>query len=232
MPPRLLVGVDLGTQSLKAVVCDENLAVLGSHAVPVTTVYPPGGGAEQDPRAWDAALAPAIGGALAAAGATAADVVAVAFAGQLDGCVAVDASGHAVGPALIWQDRRAISHVACATAERVFDLTGQVADASHMAPKIRMLRAAGRGGARYHQPTTYLVERVTGVAAIDPAHASTTMLFDLRAGTWSRELLDAYEIAENELPALRGTCDVAGTLTAEGAALTCLVAHAGRGRHR
>ncbi|NVB81390.1 MAG: hypothetical protein HOV81_23540 [Kofleriaceae bacterium] len=222
MPPRLVVGVDLGTQSLKAVVCDENLAVLGSHAVPISTAHPAPGGAEQDPRAWDAALAPTIAGALAAAGASAADVAALGFAGQLDGCVAVDASGTPLGPALIWQDRRAVDHVACAAPARLFDLTGQVADASHMAPKIRMLRAEGRAGARYHQPTTYLVERVTGAAAIDPAHASTTMLFDLLAGTWSRELLDAYEIDPSQLPALRGTCDVAGTLTTAGAALTGL----------
>jgi xylulokinase len=93
----LLVGVDLGTQSLKAVVCDENLAVLGSHAVPLATTHPEGLGAEQDPRAWDAALAPAIGAALTAAGANAHDVAALGFAGQLDGCVAVDADDDHAG---------------------------------------------------------------------------------------------------------------------------------------
>jgi sugar (pentulose or hexulose) kinase len=52
------VGLDLGTQSLKAVVC-EALAVLGRRAVGYPTQYPGPGCAEQDPRAWDAALGPA-----------------------------------------------------------------------------------------------------------------------------------------------------------------------------
>ena len=52
--------------------------------------------------AWEAALAPAIAGALAAAGVAADAIGALAIAGQLDGCVAVDANGtsvHATGPA-------------------------------------------------------------------------------------------------------------------------------------
>src|SRR5688572_30950859 len=119
-----------------------------------------------------------------------ADVVdAIALAGQLDGCVAVDEHGTALRPALIWQDKRASEHVALCDAKRLFEITGQIADASHMAPKIRWLRALGVAAARYHQPVTYLVERLTGAACIDPSHASTTMLFDLLTNTWSRELL-------------------------------------------
>ena len=92
-------------------------------------------------------------------------------------------------------------------------ITGQVADASHMAAKIRWLRDHGLGAARYHQPTSYLVERLTGVAALDPAHASTTMLYDLGARAWSRELCNAFAIdPASDLPALSPTCAVAGVL--------------------
>jgi xylulokinase len=214
------VGIDLGTQSLKAVVCDESFNVLGSHAVAVATRYPSAGYAEQDPHAWEAALAPAVGGALADAGCTAAEITAIALSGQLDGCVACDASGAAMHPALIWQDKRSDERLASVTRERVFEITGQVADASHMAPKIRWLKAMGATKpSRYHQPVTYLVERLTGAAVIDPAHASTTMLFDLLAGTWSRDLLDAFGIEASELPTIVAATSVAGELTKAGAAL-------------
>ncbi|MBA3393194.1 MAG: xylulokinase, partial [Deltaproteobacteria bacterium] len=63
----LVVGLDLGTQSVKAVVCDDTLAVRGQGAVPVTTSRPAPDAAEQDPRAWEAAVGPAIAKALAAA---------------------------------------------------------------------------------------------------------------------------------------------------------------------
>src|SRR5262245_47455015 len=156
----LLVGIDLGTQTCKAVVCDEGMAVRGAHAVGYPTSYPAPDAAEQDPEVWLGALGPAIGGALAPAGATADDVAAIAFTGQGDGCVAVDAGGAPLHPALIWQDRRAVDEAAVAPASAVFELTGQVADPSHMAPKIRWLRARYPAAARFHQPITYLVERL------------------------------------------------------------------------
>jgi hypothetical protein len=65
--------------------------VRGAHAVGYPTSYPGPDAAEQDPAAWLGALGPAIGGALAAAGAAPDDVAAIAFTGQCDGCVAVDA---------------------------------------------------------------------------------------------------------------------------------------------
>jgi len=106
----------------------------------------------------------------------------------------------------------------------VFALTGQVADAGHMAPKLAWLRRACPGAARFHQPVSYLVERLTGVAAIDPALASTTMLLELATARWAQELLDAFEVTPGELPSLRPAWDVAGVLTAEGARLTGLPA--------
>jgi xylulokinase len=221
----LLVGIDLGTQTCKAVVCDEGLAVRGAHAVAYPTSYPAEGAAEQDPAAWLGALAPAVGGALAAAGATPDDIAALALAGQLDGCVAVDAGGAPLHPALIWQDRRAVAEAAAADPRAVFELTGQVADPSHMAPKVRWLRARCPGAARFHQPVTYLVERLTGEAVIDPALASTTMLLELAAPggpRWAQALLEAFAIAPAELPRIRGACEVAGALTAAGARATGL----------
>lgn len=219
-----VVGLDLGTQSVKAVVCDEGLGVLGQHAVGYATSRPAPERAEQDPRAWEAALAGAVGGALAAARVAPGDVVALAIAGQLDGCVAVDAAGAPVHPALIWQDRRATAQAARADAARVFAIAGQVADASHLAPKLCWLRDHGVIAARYHLPVSYLVERLTGVAVLDRAHASTTMLAELASGGWSPELLAAFAITPHELPELRATCAVAGPLTAEGARLTGLPA--------
>ncbi len=213
----LVVGVDLGTQSCKAVVCGDDLAVCGAHRV----AHPLGDG-EQDPVDWERALGAAIAGAIAAAGVRPADVAALAIAGQLDGCVAVDPAGAALHRAVIWHDRRALAEAAVADPARVHAITGQVADPSHLAPKLAWLRARV-AAARYHVPVSYLVERLTGNAVLDPAHASTTMLYDLAAGAWSRELCEVFAIDPvRELPALAPTCAIAGVLHARGAALAGL----------
>lgn len=220
----LFLGLDLGTQTLKAVVCDERLTVRGMHAVAIATSHPAPDRVEQHPRAWEAALAPAIGGALAAAGARAEDIAALAITGQLDGCVAVDAQGAPVHPALIWQDRRASAQAARVSAADVFARTGQVADASHLAPKAAWLREHGVTAARFHQPVSYLVARLTGESVIDPSLASTTMLLDLATSAWSQDMLDAFAISAAELPTVKATCAIAGALTAEGGRLTGLAA--------
>lgn len=204
----LVVGIDVGTQSVKAVACDETLLVHGAHSVPLATVFPRAGWAEQDPRAWEAALEPAIARAL---GGRASEVVAIAIAGQLDGCVAIDAHDEPLHPALIWQDRRATAYAWPVDLE----VTGQVADASHMAPKIRWLRAHGIRAARWHQPVSYLVARLTGAHVLDPSHASTTLLYDLRAGAWAAASTadsTAGSIDPAELPAIAPSTRVAGVL--------------------
>jgi len=226
----LVVGIDLGTQSLKAVICDPaaGFAVLGAHAIAQTTAYPSPGCAEQDPRAWEAALAPAIAGALANAGRTPRDVAALAITGQLDGCVAVDRRGAPLAPALIWQDRRASVELdaALATASMsrhaLFVRTGQVADPSHLGAKARWFDQHGFHAARFHLPVSYLVDRLTGAAVVDFAHASTTMLLGLDEQAWSPVLLDLFGVAIDRLPAIAAPTARAGSLHAIGAALTGL----------
>lgn len=199
----LVVGIDLGTQSLKVVACDAELRVVGAHAIAYPTQRPAADRAEQDPHAWEAALVAAVAGAVGDRGG---EVVALAIAGQLDGCVAVDAHGAPRGPARIWQDRSA--PLAALDPARVFAITGQVADPSHLAPKA----ARAPGAARYHAPVSYLVARLTGEAVLDPALASTTMLLELATQRWSAELLAAHGLVATQLPRIAPTCSVAGAL--------------------
>lgn len=218
----MIVGVDIGTQSLKAVAVDRDLRVAGEASVAYAPHYPRPGWAEQEPALWEAALAPAIAGALAAANAAPADVAALGIAGQLDGCVPVDAAGAALGPCLIWCDRRAVDAVAGLPVDALRRSTGLVADASHMAAKIRWL--GPDRAARFHQPVSYVVARLTGEHVMDHGHASTTMLYDLAARDYDDRWLAAFGIDRARLPRIAEATDVAGALHAEGAALCGLPA--------
>lgn len=213
----MFLGIDIGTQSLKAVVIDAGLAVRGEGSVPYQPSFPQPGWAEQSPLLWLDALKPAIGRALLAAGIKAADIEAIGIAGQLDGCVPCDAGGQALGPAIIWMDRRASLEGIGAALIR--QRTGLVADATHMAGKIRWL---GKGPALFHQPVSFMLQALTGARIMDHALASTTMLYDLRQRGWSDELLGLFDIERTTLPAIGSATDIAGGLTSAGAALTGL----------
>ncbi|MEZ4404519.1 MAG: FGGY-family carbohydrate kinase [Kofleriaceae bacterium] len=219
-----VVGLDLGTQSCKAVVYDLALAARGLGRAPIATTFPRPGWAEQDPRQWEAAVAAAVGAALADAGLAGADVIGLGVTGQLDGMVAVDAAGEPLSPCWPWLDRRAGASVPALDADRVLAVTGQVVDPGHLGPKARHWdRLGGPRAAAFHAPVSYLVERLTGARVIDPSQASTTLLYDLAAGAWSAELCAAFDLTVERLPRVAPAMAAAGALTRRGAALTGLL---------
>ncbi|MDH3919042.1 MAG: FGGY family carbohydrate kinase, partial [Rhodospirillales bacterium] len=214
-----MVGVDIGTQSLKAVVLDDRLHLLGEAATAYEPDYPRPGWAEQSPALWEDALGLTIAKALAAAGRAAAEVRTLGIAGQLDGCIAVDAEGRALGPCIIWMDRRAEAQAKVVEPDELRRVTGVTRDATHMAAKIRWLKQEAFEASRFHQPVSYLVARLTGAQVFDHGLASTTMLYSLATRGYVPELLAAFGIEENELPAIAEAHEPAGRLTAEGAQL-------------
>src|SRR6187431_668654 len=121
-----VIGIDIGTQSLKAVVVDSDLVPRGEASVPYQTSFPAPGWAEQDPGLWLKALKPAIAAVLAGSGFAPADIKGLAVSGQLDGCVPVGADGRALAPCIIWMDRRAVEEAAGIDPDMIRRRTGLV----------------------------------------------------------------------------------------------------------
>ncbi len=219
-----VLGLDIGTQSLKAIILDDGLAVRGTGMQAYTYAQPRPGWAEQHTGHWLAALRPAITDALVQARMPPADIAAVAISGQLDGCVPVDARGNALSDAIIWMDRRATSVTACVEHGTVSAHSGLVCDPTHMAAKIAWMKQNGLSGAcLWHQPVSFVVSGLTGRAHISHSLASTTMLYSLDAHDWDAVLLEMFGVSPVELPALGNECDVCGGLTLHGADLTGLL---------
>jgi len=218
----MIVGIDIGTQSLKAVATGEDLSVKGEASVKYEPVFPRPGWAEQSPRLWENSLRPAVSEALAQAGFQPSDIKVLGIAGQLDGCLAVNRHGLPLGPCLIWMDRRAVGEVPYRLADLVRNKTGITLDAAHMAAKMSWLsRHLEDAGAvhRFHQPVSYLVMRLTGRHVLDHAVASTSMVYSLEKSDYDAELLDAFGLDRERLPEIAPAWSVAGALTAAGAAL-------------
>jgi xylulokinase len=222
-----VVGVDLGTQSLKAIVVDDGLALRGEASVPYQPRFPAPGWAEQDSSLWLDALRPAIGSVLEKSGLGPDAVKGIAVSGQLDGCVPVGADGRALSPCIIWMDRRAEVEVADLDAGHIRERTGLVLDASHMAAKIRWMkrnRPETRACRTWHQPVSLVVEKLCGRAVMDHALASTTMLYGLRERGYADDLLALFEVESDSLPEIAEASAQAGVLSRAGAELTGLPA--------
>ena len=76
---RYVIGIDGGTESLRAHVFDLAGRDIGGAASAYPTAYPAPGRAEQDPREWWRALGDAVRGAVRKAGIDAGDVAALAI---------------------------------------------------------------------------------------------------------------------------------------------------------
>ena len=160
---------------------------------------------------------------LTTSGAHGADVAAIGVAAQVDGIVAVDAANDPLAPAPIWMDRRATRELAEATRDlepdRIRRITGINPDASHGAPKITWLRNHGAERADgWLTPAGFVVAGLTGRRTIDLTNASSLLLLDVDAGTWSEALLDAFRVDPDTLGALLPSTDVAGELRSDLAA--------------
>src|SRR5437899_6445393 len=102
----LLIGVDSGTQSTKALVVDATggkVLGAGSQAYDLIPNLPPGA-KEQHPHTWRDATAAAIRSALRQAKAVAAEVKAIGVSGQQHGFVPLDKDGEVIRPAKLWCD--------------------------------------------------------------------------------------------------------------------------------
>src|ERR1022692_863382 len=102
----LLIGIDSGTQSTKALMVDAKSGkVLGSGAQAFELIPNlPAGAKEQHPHTWREAAASAIRQALRQARAVAAEVVAIGVSGQQHGFVPLDKAGDVIRPAKLWCD--------------------------------------------------------------------------------------------------------------------------------
>ncbi|KAG2482942.1 hypothetical protein HYH03_018167 [Edaphochlamys debaryana] len=109
---KYVIGVDGGTESLRAAVFDLEGRILGSHAVPYDTQYPHPGWAEQRPGDWWGALGGAVRGALAASGVAPGAVAALCVDTTCCTVVALGADGEPLRPALLWMDMRSAAQAA------------------------------------------------------------------------------------------------------------------------
>jgi xylulokinase len=225
-----LLGVDLGTSSVRALLVDEAGRRIGAAAEGYPIRSPRPGHAEQDPGQWWEQTARAIRTVLAAHRIDPGQVRGVGLSGQMHGTVLLDARGAPLRPAVIWPDRRSAEECRrleeAVGAERLYRITGLPAAAGFMAPTVAWLARHEprtlRRAARVLLPKDYIRFRLTGRMASEPSDAGGSLLFDVGDRRWSEEILAAAGIDAGLLPPLVDSGAVAGEVGREAAAETGL----------
>ena len=211
-----VLGIDLGTSGVKALVAGADGGVLGRGVAGYPVLVPGTGRAESAPEDWWLATRTAVREALAEAGRV--TVTALAVAGQMHGVVLVDDRGAPLRPAILWLDQRAAAE-AVTYAELPCDYTavlGNRPSPGMAGPLVSWLMTHEPCTVRASwwalQPKDWLRLRLTGQAATDPTDASGTLLFDLARNKWADPLIEKLGLPREKLPPVRKPTDIAGPL--------------------
>lgn len=192
-----VLAIDAGSSRLRAsLVCLDDGSIVASSAT-----APASAGTEADlERVWDDLVATA--GSLGSHGL---DLVGVGVSAQL-GFLVVDEDARALGPVLLWGDRRAAGEADELRTRLGPDapaVIGRRVTAELAAPKMRWMRRADPSAWRRARwmlsLKDALVLRLTGVPCTDATHASYSGLFDVRRRVWSRDLVAAAELDQHLL---------------------------------
>jgi glycerol kinase len=207
----LLLAIDQGTSSTKALVVDGRGAVIARAQASVSLATPEPGWVEQNAEEIWGSVRRAVSEALDAH--TARRVVSVGLSTQRESCVVWDRrSGEALTPVLSWQDQRTES--ICASlrkkgcGEPVRRKSGLPLDPMFSAAKARwLLDSLPHGQARARAGEVcigtidaFLLSRFGGEAVVEAGNASRTQLFDVVRATWDEELLAVFDIPLVALP--------------------------------
>ena len=221
-----VLGIDLGTGSVKVAVVEEDGTIRRQASRPYPVDAPHPGWAQTETAAWLDALDEAATEVIA----DATDVAAVGFSGQMHGVVLVDDAGLPLGPAILWADGRATAQAASmGSALGSADLArlGSPAVPGFAATTLAWLGAHMAGelaqAASALQPKDFLRLSLGGERATDPSDASGTLLYDVVDSRWSEDAIDWAGLDAAILPPVRASHAPAGTVRLAGRELPCVV---------
>jgi glycerol kinase len=227
-----ILALDQGTTSCRAILFDEQGKARASAQRDFRQVYPRPGWVEHDAdEIWSVQIAVAEA-ALQQAGAAPGEIAAIGITNQRETTVLWDRrSGAPLGRAIVWQDRRTADlceRLKAGGAEQmVRRKTGLLLDPYFSATKLAWMlehtpgarERAQAGELAFGTIDSWLAWKLTGGAAhvTDASNAARTLLLDIHTGSWDGELLDLFRIPAAVLPEVRGSSEVCGVVSADGA---------------
>jgi xylulokinase len=221
----LYLGIDSGTQSVKAIVLDlEARQVIAEARAPHALIGGlPVGHMEQDPQQWIEAVDTVILEVAQKIDRT--RVRGIGVSGQQHGFVPLDAHGAVIRPAKLWCDTSTTAECARITKKlggpkAAIRKTGNLVLPGFTAAKILWLKRHEPANYRRLRhvllPHDFLNFHLTGNYFMEFGDASGTALMDVRRRTWSREAINAIDPnLADWLPPLADSHTAAGTLRTE-----------------
>ncbi len=204
-----LLGIDLGTTAVKALLINESGDTLASATVEYPLSTPRPLWSEQDPADWWRGTSEAIRQVLAKAGVSGRDVRGIGLSGQMHGLTLLDRAGQVLRPAILWNDQRTAAQCdelvrRAGGPTRTRELIANIPSPSYTAPKLLWVREhepdVYARVAHVLLPKDYIRYKLSGEFATEVGDATGMGLLDVRHRQWSDEMLALLDIPREWLP--------------------------------
>jgi FGGY-family pentulose kinase len=223
----LVLGIDVGTQSLRAALVDATGGTVAFGVSPIETTHPRPAWAEQQPDQWWNAARAAVGKALAQAAVAPEQVAGIGLDCTACTVVACDLQARPLRPALLWMDQRS-AHEAdaiSATGDPILRYVSGRVSSEWMLPKALWLKRnepeVYDRADRLVECTDWMMYRLTGEWTLSLNHVAVKWNYARPDGGWPRAMMASVGLDDLEakwpatiVPLGRG----AGTLCATAAA--------------
>jgi xylulokinase len=220
---QLLLGLDIGSSSIKASVVDsatgQSVATAQSPAeeMPMIAVHP--GWAEQDPDMWWKHLVLSAKACLKKSDAGPEDIKAIGISYQMHGLVVVDKAHQVLRPSIIWCDSRAVS-----IGQQASEALGESYCLKHFLNSPGNFTASKLKWVRDNEPELfekihkimlpgdYIAMRLSGDIVTTDTGLSEGVFWDYESRSVSEKLLGYYGIDKNLLPTIVPVFGLQGSL--------------------
>lgn len=225
-----LMGIDLGTSSLKTLIIDENGNVKAVCAQDYQFTSPYSGYAEHDPKIWWDACCKTIREALAKSQVAKDEIAGVSFSGQMHGTVLLDENHEVIRPAILHCDARSSKQVQYIKEtlgeDGVKELVMNPIYSGFLLPSLLWVRENEPDNYKRVRhaflPKDYIKFKLSGLITSDYSDASATLVFDIKNGSWSKKISDIFSIPIEIFPPCYNTDEAIGTICEEASRQTGL----------
>lgn len=217
-----VLGIDLGTSSLKGIVMNPEGQVIGEKSSEYLVSSPHTGYAEQQPTDWINACEEVLQALAAEIKDFTEKLEGISFSGQMHSLVVLDQANQPLYPAILWNDVRTskqCQQIKNQLGSQLLRVTKNIPLEGFTLPKILWLQEnepeIWQQVAHVMLPKDYLRYWLTGKIATDYSDAAGTLLLDIEKQQWSEEISQVFNISKKVLPELISSLDEAGTLRSE-----------------
>ena len=211
MAKQYLLGLDIGSSSVKASLVDADTGMCAASAffpkqeAPIISVR--SGWAEQEPDMWWENMKLALAEVMNETGAKADEVAAIGISYQMHGLVCVDKNLRALRPSIIWCDSRAVPY-----GEKAFESLGEEQCLSHLLNSPGNFTAAKLAWVKENEPELfariykimlpgdYIAMRLSGTVNTTIGGLSEGMMWDFAEKRPAGFLFNYYGFSETLLP--------------------------------